>query len=191
MFEVDISKAVAILKQFNQLNEVERAKALSRALNRTIGKANTLENRGLRKTYNIKRADLAKKLTPKSASTTRLTAVLNADTKTLSIARFVQNMDDLQGRDRDSLVEVEIFKGKPTFAPKGSFLVPNKNFIAGRGKYQGGKFVFDKARKPINPIRTVSVAGAGINEAIQRTLPEPLEQTLNERITHEIAFILR
>lgn len=191
MVQVDITQAIATLRKFSQLTERETGQVLARALNRTMSKAQTLENRGIRQVYNIKMADLAKKLKVGRAFPSKLEAKLDASTSTLSITRFVQNMGDLSGGSRDGLVELEIFKGKRTFAPKGAFLVPGKNFIAGRGKYEGGKFVFNKSRKPIAPIKTASPAGVGINEKIQSTLPNPLQETLNDRIAREIAFVLR
>ena len=191
MIQVDVKQAVdAITKRFPLATEQQRRIALMRALNHTIAKARTQSGREIRGLYKLKVADLAKSLTTGKANQFSLQAEVRASTRTMTVSRFVTNMSGLQGRDPDARVEVEIFKGKQKLLIRGAFLHKKTGLIMARGKYQGSTFQQSKKRYPINPIKTVSPYGAGVNSVVTKALSQRVAQDLPNRMTHELARLI-
>lgn len=196
MIEIDIRDAVRKLKKdFPLGTKAQRDQATMRALNRVIDMTRTAASRELRNTYTFKLKDLKGKLNTVKSSRTSLTAYVKAPNTTITIYRFLKNANGLNKPKRNTRLQVEIFKGKRKLLPKEAFVTSRKGqqnpLVFMRGKYSSGQFDKDQARTPINPLKTVSPYGAGINKAIQNTMNDTIKTRFPDRLAHEMANLMR
>lgn len=186
---IDARKAVEALEENikKRFTKEEVNKATARAMNRAIAKSKTLMSRAIREKYNMKMADLNGKLITGKASPNRLQADLKGSTRTLTIGRFVSNVESWRAGS-DPNFEAEILKGDSKMLPRGLFVNPKNDLIMGKGEYSGGRFVKNKYGK-LQAIKTVSPYASAINEEIQSEQGPEIEEYYGNRLLHELRYL--
>lgn len=186
---IDARKAVEALEENikKRFTKQEVNTSMARAMNRSIAKAKTLLSRQIRENYKIKMADLNGKLILGKASANRPQAELKGSTRTLTIGRFVTNVESWRAGSNTNL-EAEILKGDSKMLPRGLFVNPKNGLIMGKGEYSSGRFVKNKYGK-LQAIKTVSPYGAAINEGIQDAIGPDIEEYYGNRLLHELRYL--
>lgn len=187
---IDVRKAIETLdKELRDKLTPQQVKlATARAMNRTIAKSKTLMSRAIRAKYKMKMADLNGKLITSKASQNRLQAELKGSTRTLTIGRFVSNVESWRAGS-DTNFEAEILKGDSKMLPRGLFVNPKNGLIMGKGEYSGGRFVKNKYGK-LQAIKTVSPYASAINEEIQNEQGPEIEEYYANRLWHEVRYLV-
>lgn len=202
MQEITIDTKEAISKLDNlrqQLSEAQISASMRMAMNDATRWGKTRVKDAIREVYNIKSQRITdnspkKGLSILLATNSNLTAKINA-------GHIPANLSSIQGtRLTKKGVSVEVKKGqrKPIqsafrlFTQKGakgavSFQAEgSKAVIFARGKYGKPSFIFQKARKPIASMSSVSVATAALNtNAIKRYEPK-VSQYYEKRLIHQL-----
>lgn len=188
--DIDVRKALETIdKELKaKLTPEQINLATARALNRAIAKTKTLVGRAIRAQYNMKAVDLSGKMITKKASRGNLSAELQGSTRTATIGRFVSNVQAWRAGS-DPNFEAEILRGDTKMLPSGLFVNPKNGLIMGKGSYSGGKFVKDKSGK-LQAIKTVSPYASAINDKVQETFGPDIEAYYQQRLLHEIKYLL-
>jgi hypothetical protein len=202
-----------IADRLKPLFDSDKNKAINRAINHTLGKANTHLNKEIRSVYKIALSDLnddKQKWIEKSSEST-LTGTIRASISPLSLSKFnpVWVRDRLVGQRKNSAlvsstkkgskkvkrgnqgVTIEVVKGKKILF-HSAFLLFNKGGtpVMARGKYNGDDFNWGQKRKPISKLNTKSVFYAIFNDEIIKSVNEKINRDYPERVIHEINYML-
>lgn len=212
--EIRTQEAAAELEtRLKTLYGKDAAKAVNRAINHTLGKANTEANRQIRSVYKIALADLNDKDNKliKNSSEYSLTGTINASIRPLSLSKFnpvwvrnnargvtaskmksflvrsTKNKSNKTSRGNQG-VTVEVVKGKKETI-NSAFLIfkGSGSPVMARGQYSGSSgFLFGRPRLPINKLNTKSIYYSLINEDVQKGLAEKVNVDYPERLLHEL-----
>lgn len=210
MFEIVTKGAIEKLKsETKKISGPNLAKATSRALNHTLGKANTQMNRSIRNIYNISLSDLNdnRQKFMRRSSQNSLTAFIFANEYPLSLSKFnpVFFRDGVQTKFQGSKrsggfasqkkkggksgVTVEIIKGKKETIHAAFLLFSGgaKAAVFARGQYGSSGFSFGKERLPIAKLNTKSVFNAAIDRTVKKEIKNVVDIAFTPRLAHEIS----
>lgn len=220
MITVEVKDAEANLKQLSRsLTSAEIRKASSRAINRTLVRARTLETQQIRKTYNLKAADTKRGMSIRNATLSRQTGYLNASSRPVSLSKFNPREVKSSGvttqrrgagfasrrgraRSGNTGVTVEIVRGKRVRIPSAFLLFSARvsGLVMARGHYTRSEFIFRRGKGsrirpkgpdlPIEELNTISIYAAAVNERVQPPIAPEIEESYNDRLAHEMRFIL-
>lgn len=188
-FQIDVKQALTDIREQvkDRFSQNEIALATARAINRTLSKGKTRVGREIRAKYKMKLADLNNMLEVGKASRRDLTGTIQGSARTLTIGRFVSNVEAWKS-GTDTNLEAEIIKGANKLLMKKFFINPKNGLIMAKGAYIGGKFVYDKAGK-VRPIKTVSPYAASINQGVQKQYAGAMQEWFTDRLMHELNYL--
>lgn len=186
--------------------------ATSRALNRSASSGRTLSNAEIRRKYAISASVLQNIIKNTNSTSRNLEASIRASGAPLSWNYFGAKQEQAQGTtsfnrrgvassrlNRKSKsnakrgVTATIMKGKSVNLPTAFIQVANGGltvFARGRNKGNGEGFEFSKPRLPIGSITTLSVPMMFGNTDVIEPVTKRVIEVLNQRITHEINYLL-
>lgn len=162
-------------------------KAMSAALNRTIATVKTDMRREAVAAYEVKSADVAKSLSVKKASPSRLTASAISAGRPIALIHFKVKPRKPPSKRTAKQVMVKIKKseGYTTIGTKPSAFVQDVNGAVNVFKRIGAK------RLPIKRLYSLSVPQMISNEEVINRITEKAHETLDKRVTHEINYRLK
>ena len=210
----------SITQAINRIQDLNRNisgdvlnQAISRALNRTASQSRTKSNAQIRTVYNISASRINNELKVRNSSRRDLTASITASGSPLSLNNFgakqVGNTGTtsfnrrgvassrLNRKSRSNAlkgVTATIKKGQEINLPTAFIQVANGGitvFARGRYKSKGEGFEFGKARNPIGKITTASLPLMFINNDVMKPTENHAISILEQRITHEINWLLQ
>lgn len=208
-----IQKAIAKIKQeYGHLSESNLNTAISRALNHTASKGKTEASQNIRKTYNIAANRVNNEITVRRASGRSLTAYIKAKGAPLSLNAFQAKQVGPRGTtsfDRRGVASSRLNRKSRNNAAKGVTAVIKKGqtvnlptafiqtanggitiFARGTYKGKGEGFEFGTERMPIGKITSTSIPLMFANDNVMNPTIKKTEDVLEDRIIHEIKFIL-
>lgn len=211
-----IQKAIAeIKKQYGQLSPEKLNTAISRALNHTAQKAKTEASSNIRKTYNIGVQLINKDMKVVYSQPRTLTVRIRAKGSPLGWDKFQAKQISTTGTttsfDRKGVASSRLNRKSRNKATKGGVTATIKKSegsvnlptafiqianggitVFARGKYKGkGEgFEFSKPRLPIGKMTTTSIPLMFANDEVMKPTQYKAEGILQDRIMHEIKFIL-
>lgn len=208
-----IQKAIAdIKKQYGELSPDKLNTAISRALNHTAAKGRTEASQNIRKSYNIAAARINNEITIRRASGRTLTAYIRAKGSPLSLNTFQAKQVGSRGTttfDRKGVASSRLNRKSRNNAAKGVTAVIKKGqtinlptafiqtanggitvFARGKYKSKGEGFEFGNERLPIGKITSTSIPLMFANDSVMTPTIRKTEDVLQDRILHEIKFIL-
>lgn len=207
--EVRTQQAAAELEaKLKSLYKGDAARAINRAINKTLSVANTESNKQIRSVYNIALSTLndVENKRVKNSNETMLTGTIQANQQPLSLSAFnpAWTRDRVsggtsfltktqRGRTRkmkrgDTGVSVEIVKGNTVRLPS-AFQIFNSGGapVFARGLYGGTDgFLWGKKRLPIQKLNTKSVFFAIFSADIENKINDKLVEYYPDRLLHEI-----
>lgn len=189
-------------------------KATSRALNRAASSGRTESSKQIRQKYTIGAAKINNEIKTNNSNYRNLEASIRAKGSPLSLSNFGAKQEQARGttsfnrsgrassrlnrRARTNAVRGVSFKvlksGKEKNLPTAFIQVANGGitvFARGRNLGGGQGFEFAKPRLPIGKITTLSVPMMFANDAVMPSIQSKTVDVLNDRITHEINYLLR
>jgi hypothetical protein len=210
MFEF-ITKGVTdkLKKELGSLTGPQVAVAVSKAINHTLGVANTEMNRGIRSNYNIPLTELNKGKRLIKSSSNNLTAFIYASTTPLPLALFnpVQVSEGVKTfrsggqkgafvsqktKSKQTGVKVTVVKGR-TKTIFDAFIsissIKGKGSVIGLGRYNGSSFAFDPRGIRESRLNSTSVYIPSVDRDVKKKLNDKIASVLPSRIIHEIARI--
>lgn len=216
MIEIDnasIKKAIDKIKvEYSHLSDDNLNTAISRALNRTASMGKTEANQNIRKTYNIATAQVNKSIKIRNSSKRSLTAKIIASGTPLSWNNFQAKQVgdksstsfDRKGRASSRLnrksrtkaakgVTAIIKKGQAVNLPTAFIQVANGGitvFARAVPKGSGEGLEFTKPRLPIAKVTTTSIPLMFANEGVMSPTTTKTSSILEDRIVHEINWLL-
>ena len=186
--------------------------AMSRALNRSASSGRTLSNSEIRRKYAISASVLQNIIRNTNSTSRNLEASIRASGAPLSWNYFGAKQEQAQGttsfnrrgvassrlnrKARTNAkrgVTATIMKGKSVNLPTAFIQVANGGvtvFARGRNKGNSEGFEFSKPRLPIGKITTLSVPMMFINKDILEPVTKRTIEVLDNRITHELNYLL-
>ncbi len=199
----------SLRKELGKYTKQQVANSLSKAINHTLGVANTEMNRRVRGIYNIPLSEMNKGKRLIKSSSSNLTAFIYASTRPLPLALFnpVQVSDGVQTqrvggqkgafasrktKSKKSGVRVTVIKGRSKTIYDAFISVSSKKGVGsviGIGRYGSGQFNFDKRGIKETRLNTTSVYIPSIDRGVTPYVMAKIGQTLPARIMHEIARI--
>ena len=187
--KIDVKQALADIREQvkDRFSNQEIALATARAINRTLSKGKTRVGREIRAKYKMKLADLNNMLEVGKASRKDLTGTIQGSARTLTIGRFITNINAWKS-GTDPILEAEIIKGANKLLMRKFFINPKNGLIMAKGAYIGGKFVYDKSGK-VRPIKTVSPYAAAINQGVQNQYAGAMQEWFIQRLMHELNYL--
>ena len=209
-----VTKAVnKIREEYSHISGDKLDQAISRALNRTASMSRTAANKNIRQKYNISASRLNNEFKVKNSTSRNLEARVIASGEPLSLTNFQAKQElsrgttqfDRNGRASTRLtrksrnnaakgVTAVIRKGETINLPTAFIQVANGGItVFARGKYKGTSqgFEFGKERLPIGKITTTSIPLMFANDDVMRPTERKALEVLDERITHEIKWLMR
>lgn len=207
MQEVHINAKDAISKLENlrrQLSESQVHSGVRMAINDATRWGKTRVKDAIRQVYNIKAQRITDSNRKKGLSI--ILATNNNLTAKITAGHTPANMGSLSGTrvTQKKGVSVEVQKGKRKTIPsafrlyatkgqKGASFYPttdSKAVIFARGKYGKPKFIFQKPRKPIAPITSLSVATAAHNTNAIKAYEPKVSAYYEKRLIHHLERIV-
>lgn len=186
--------------------------ATSRALNRSASSGRTLSNSEIRRKYAISASVLQNIIKNTNSTSKNLEASIRASGAPLSWNYFGAKQEQPSGttsfnrrgvassrlnrKARTNAkrgVTATIMKGKSVKLPTAFIQVANGGltvFARGRNKGNGEGFEFSKPRLPIGNITTLSVPMMFANNDVMDPVTKRVIEVLDQRITHEINYLL-
>jgi hypothetical protein len=207
--EVRTQQAAAELEaKLKSLYSADAAKAINRAINKSLGVANTESNKQIRSVYNIALSTLndVQNKRVKNSNETMLTGTIEANQQPLSLSAFnpswtrdrvsagrsiltkTQKGRTTKIKRGDTGVSVEIVKGNKVKLPS-AFQIFNSGGspVFARGLYGGSDgFLWGKKRLPIQKLNTKSVFFAIFSADIEKKINDKLMEYYPDRLMHEI-----
>lgn len=186
--KVDVRKATEALKDaFKDAAPSQTAKAISRAINHTLGKTKTQANRDVRETFHVKAGDFAKRLFISKASSGKLWGALKASNRPMSLKLF-------NARQTKKGVSFAIKKGDRQTLPGTFISTVGKNAfkgVFGRGHYVKRGFIWSKKKTPIQGMNSVSAHTALANNTVEKKTAKMTEDNYTQRVQHEIGRLIK
>jgi hypothetical protein len=196
-----------IAARLKGLYHKDAAKAINRAINKTLGVANTATNKAIRSTYNIALStlnDKDNKVISKSTETS-LTGQIFANVKPLSLSVFnptwtrdriasgrsvltnTKKGATRQVKRGSTGVKFQVLKGK-TEQFKSAFMIFNKGGspIMARGVYGNDSFNWGKSRLPISKLNTTSVFTTIFQKGIEKEIETIIADRYPQYLLHEL-----
>lgn len=216
MIEIDnksVTEAIAKIKrEYEHISGDILNQAISRALNRTASTTKTFSNQQIRQKYNIGASRLNNEFKQRYSTKNTLHAEIIAKGAPLSLTLFGAKQEGKRGttsfnrkgvassrlnrKSRSNAIKgvsIEIKKGNKLNIATAFIQTANGGltvFARGTAGGTGQGFQFGKERLPIGKLTTSSVPLMfGNNEVMNPSMNKAL-QTIEERITHEITWLL-
>lgn len=203
----------AIRKQYSNISGPTLNQAISRALNRAAQQSRTAANKEIRKTYNISASAINNDLKTRNSNARNLTAMILASGSPISLSNFgatqTKGQDTVKFDKKGNLsrvtrktrkrnpvsgVSFEVKKGNKEILPTAFIQTANGgSTVFARGSYKGSGegFEFAKSRLPIAKLSTISLPLMFANNEVINPTGKQAEASLNDRITHEITWLLQ
>jgi hypothetical protein len=182
-------------------------------LNRAASSGRTESSKQIRQKYSIGAAKINNEIKTNNSNYRNLEASIRAKGSPLSLSNFGAKQEQARGttsfnrsgrassrlnrRARTNAVRgvtATIQKGKTINLPTAFIQVANGGitvFARGRNLGGGQGFEFAKPRLPIGKITTLSVPMMFANDGVMPSIQSKTVDVLNDRITHEINYLLR
>jgi len=187
--------------------------ATARALTRSASSGRTLSNSEIRRKYAISASVLQNLIKSTSATSKNLEASIRTSGAPLAWNYFNAKQEQPSGttsfnrrgvassrlnrKSRSNAtkrgVTATIMKGQAVTLPTAFIQVANGGltvFARGRNKGNSEGFEFSKPRLPIGNITTLSVPMMFVNHDVLTAVTKKTVDVLNERITHELHYLL-
>lgn len=201
-----------ISETYNNVSGDVLRQATSRALNRSASSGRTLSNSEIRRKYAISASVLQNIIKNTNSTSRNLEASIRATGAPLSWNYFGAKQEQTSGttsfnrrgvassrlnrKARTNAkrgVTATIMKGKSVNLPTAFIQIANGGitvFARGRNKGNSEGFEFSKPRLPIGKITTLSVPMMFANEDILEPVTKITIEVLDNRITHELNYLL-
>jgi hypothetical protein len=196
-------------KELGKYNKNTVSSALSKAINHTLGVANTEQNRKIMSVYNIPLSVLNKNKFQIKSSSSTLTAFIYASKTPLPLSLFnpIETSNGVQTRrvggakgafaskkvkSKETGVKVTVVKGRTKTIFDAFISVSSKKgtgSVIGSGRYNGNKFNFDKRGIQESRMNSTSVYIPSIDKEVKRAVTSKISNVLPDRIVHEIGRI--
>lgn len=162
-------------------------KAMAAALNRTISTVKTDMRREAVASYEVKSADVAKSLSVRKASPSRLTAEALSVGRPIALAHFkIKPRKPMAGKTRRKvMVKIKKSEGYVALNIKPSAFVQNPNGAINVFQREG------KKRLPIKRLYSLSVPQMINNPEVLNRITVKAHETLDKRVKHEIEYRLK
>ena len=208
MIEIITKKATdSIKKELNQYTTANVNKALSKAINHTIGVLNTEMNRRIRDQYNIPVQVLNRNKYQIKSSSSNLTAYIYASKSPLPLSLFnpIETSGGVQTRrvgggggafasrkvkSKKTGVQVMVIKGKSKTIFDAFISISSRQgtgAVIGQGRYNGKNFQFDSRGIRESRLNSKSVFVTANERQVKRALSSKVSSVLPSRIMHELS----
>lgn len=172
----DIEKKLKKLKLFPK----HARKAANSAINRTLTFTNKRINQEIRKSYNIKTAEIKGTITIKKSNPNTLRGEINSSDRRLSLGRFQRGKFK-----RGKPVKVKVTKTVKTVNTNPKAFVISLNGNNHVAKRTG------KKSYPIEVLRTLSVPQMITSKRVEPTVSKESQEYLLKRTNHEIEYQMK
>jgi hypothetical protein len=190
MISVNVSSNIKdVSARFGRLTEAVTDRAVVRALNRSLDRANTVTNQQIRKVYNVKPPAVTSALRKQRAFRKAINteAVLKIEGVRIALHEFQARERTVRvGRRRYYGVSVKVLKGGQRKVVKGGFMVTVGGSLAGsRGIFRRK----GAARYPIEFVRSVSIPRTFRNDAVLRVVKAEARETFVKNYIQQVRFL--
>jgi hypothetical protein len=171
--------AKAIEAEFTRLQQNVKDKATVRALNRALDAAQTISNREIRKTYNVKARVISKAMNKQRAWAGRLRARLEVQGFKIPLIEF-----SARWSRRQAGATVQVLRGGGRKTVRGAWI--------GKHTATGARQVFKRIgreRYPIVSLRSVSVPQAFINRAVIRATDIAVVEAFEKNFEQQLRYL--
>lgn len=198
----------SLKRELSGLSKQKIAGALSKAINHTLGVANTEMNRRVRAVYNLPLAELNKGKTLIKSSSSNLTALIYASKRPLPLSIF--NPVELSGEVKTKRVggqkgafvsrkfksvktgvSVTVVKGKTKTIKDAFISISSKKGIGsviGLGRYNhGSKFRYDSRGLSETRLNSTSIYIPTVDRQVKPGVISKIASVLPARIIHEVS----